>query len=157
MLNDDINKAKLDRALHECNMHELRLKDVNEIIQGLFPLDLENYKNLSKMNVMALDQFIYRFTKLQDSMGMHLFSAVLIFLKEDIRTLSFIDILNKLEKLEIIESKDQWLELRAVRNQFAHEYGDDKKNISVLNQLVKKQSILINVFEKIKEYIKSKR
>ena len=64
--------------------------------------------------------------------------------------------MNKLEKLEIISDKDVWLNLRSLRNQFAHEYGDDAKNVNVLNELYKKQSILQNFYSNIEKYLADK-
>ena len=156
MLNDELIKSKLKVAIHECDMHSLRLNEVKPEIQKLFPITLEEYGNFSKLNIMALDQFIYRFTKLQDSMGQHLFPTVLLILQEDIKRMSFIDILNKLEKLELLPSKDDWLNLRNLRNQFAHEYGDDAKNISVLNSLFERQDILLRIYEKMRAYVLSR-
>jgi len=59
------------------------------------------------------DQIIYRFSKAQDSMGAKLFKAFMFFQDENVDK-PFMDILNSLEKLEILEV-DEWFELREIR------------------------------------------
>ena len=47
-------------------------------------LTLENYSQLSKAERRLLDQFAYRYTRLQDDMGARLMPAVLKVLGEDV-------------------------------------------------------------------------
>src|SRR3989337_1047363 len=72
-----------------------------------------------------IDQMVYRFSKLQDSIGERLFKSLLMFLEEDVTNKPFLDILNRLEQLEILPSKDEWLKLRKVRNELSHEYSNE--------------------------------
>ncbi len=74
-------------------------------------------------NTRVVNSFLFTFSKLQDKIGAKLFRKVLYELKEidDIAT-PMIDILNLLEKLQIIKSKSDWDELRELRNTLAHEY-----------------------------------
>lgn len=51
--------------------------------------------------------FFSRRTKLQESIGGRLFKAVLLFLEEDVVNRPFIDILNRLEQLEILKGDFQ--------------------------------------------------
>jgi hypothetical protein len=61
------------------------------------PLDASRYQQLSDDEIEPIDQFLYRFTKLQDAMGEKLFLLILEFLKEENTTNKpFIDILNRL-------------------------------------------------------------
>ena len=79
---------------------------------------------MSKADRRLLDQFAYRYTRLQDDMGARLMPAVLKALGEDIAPLSAIDRFTRLEQLGWLPSADEWLTLRQVRNQFAHDYPD---------------------------------
>ncbi|HKK80987.1 MAG TPA: hypothetical protein VJ909_01990, partial [Prolixibacteraceae bacterium] len=72
--------------------------------------------------ISFIDQFIFRFSKLQDLMGARLFPSILELLAEPVYDKAFIDILNRLEKLHVIESATEWVELRNIRNDIAHEY-----------------------------------
>ena len=71
-----------------------------------------------------LDQFAYRYTRLQDDMGARLVPAILRALQEDIAALSVADRLNRLEQLGWLASAAQWAELRRIRNAFAHDYPE---------------------------------
>jgi asparagine synthetase B (glutamine-hydrolysing) len=58
-------------------------------------------------------------------------------------TMSFRDILSKLEKLEIIESSEEWSEVREIRNDISHEYPDDhEKMADALNKSYQKLMFL---------------
>lgn len=85
---------------------------------------MDEYTHLSKADRRLLDQFAYRYTRLQDDMGARLVPAVLKALGEDIAPLSAMDRFARLEQLGWLPSADDWLALRQVRNQFAHDYPD---------------------------------
>ena len=77
-------------------------------------------------NVRIVNSFLFNFSKLQDKIGAKLFRKVLYEIKEiDSLNIPMIDILNLLERLEIIENQMEWDELREVRNSIAHEYPFD--------------------------------
>jgi hypothetical protein len=71
-------------------------------------------------------------------MGNKLFSALLINLEEDIKGKPFIDILNKLEELNLITSNNDWLLLRETRNLVTHEYP------FITNELIEGLNLLSN-------------
>ena len=92
------------------------------------------YATLSDEQVRDIDQFILRFSKLQDTMGNRLFPATLYYLAEQIEDRPMIDKLNRLEKLGFIENAERWRMIRNIRNKFAHDYPDDPdKNAAQLN------------------------
>jgi hypothetical protein len=108
------------------------------ILQNNMLEKLEDFETIK-----TIDAFVYRFLKLQDYMGQKLFKNFLTSLGEDCDNLSFLDILDKLEKLNIIPSTDEWIQIRKLRNKLTHEYPD---NIS----LVKDEIIL--AIEKIRNF-----
>jgi hypothetical protein len=60
------------------------------------PLDAKRYQQLTDDEIEHIDQFLFRFAKLQDAMGEKLFLLILEFLKEEnTRNKPFIDILNR--------------------------------------------------------------
>ncbi|MDD5460316.1 MAG: hypothetical protein PHG00_01585 [Methylococcales bacterium] len=64
-------------------------------ISVFMPLDANKYEQLTDDEIEHIDQFLFRFAKLQDSIGDRLFILILEFLKEEnIRNKRFIDILN---------------------------------------------------------------
>ncbi len=106
-----------------CQGHAETLTESLQDMQ-LRGLSLDDYKNLSKADRRLLDQFAYRYTRLQDDMGARLMPAVLKALAEDIAPLTAIDRFSRLEQLGWLPSAEDWITLRQVRNQFAHDYPD---------------------------------
>jgi len=77
-------------------------------------------------NTRIVNSFLFNFSKLQDKIGAKLFKTVLYELKEiDTFSLTMIDVLHKLEALNILESTEEWERLREIRNILAHEYPFD--------------------------------
>ena len=116
----------LNEMLQTVNLHLKRASDTYEDIQEI-TLDLEMFEN--RESVKTIDAFIYRFVKLQDYMGEKLFKEILKRLLEYKENMSMLDVLSKLEKLEIIASEDRWLDYREVRNKLTHEYPDNEKDV----------------------------
>ena len=116
------------------------------------PLDISRYQQLSEDEVEYIDQFLFRFAKLQDAMGERLFILMLEFLKEENpKSKPFIDTLNRLEQIGLLEDKNSWLELRKIRNNIAHQYEDDPKQASeALNEIYAVKPILESIFQLIK-------
>jgi len=103
-------------------------------IRTFRPLTGETYATLSDEQVQDVDQFILRYTKLQDTMGSRLFPAILQYLTEQFEDRPMLDKLNRLEKLGFIDSVEKWQTVRSIRNKFAHDYPDDPdKNAAQLN------------------------
>ena len=70
-----------------------------------------------------VDAFVSRFGRLQDTLGDKLLPTILRALGE--KTSAYIDNLDRAERLGLIPSSDQWLEVRRLRNQMVHEYVED--------------------------------
>lgn len=102
----------------------------------LMPVDATAIGALGDAQIAALDQYIYRFNKWQDTLGARAFDHALRLLAEDADSMAFIDKLNRLEKLGALPSAARWLELRALRNTLAHEYSDNADELAqALNAL----------------------
>lgn len=96
--------------------------DHNELKRSEIDLNFFN----DYQNVRIVNSFLFNFSKLQDKIGAKLFRKVLYEIKEiDSLNIPMIDILNLLERLEIIENQMEWDELREVRNSITHEYPFD--------------------------------
>jgi hypothetical protein len=116
------------------------------------PLDAKRYQQLSDDEIEHIDQFLFRFPKLQDAMGEKLFMFILEFLKEEnTKTKPFIDILNRLEQLGLLENKNDWLELRKIRNNIAHQYEDEPQHAAeALNAIYVAKLILEKIYITLK-------
>jgi hypothetical protein len=114
-------------VIDEIQHHINRIEAILPEIESWMPLNIEDFNDTEK--VKTIDSFIYRFIKIQDKMGEKLFPSVLYALHEYDSTMPFIDVLNKLEKLRLIPSADEWIEFRNLRNTLTHEYPDNEDEI----------------------------
>ncbi|SFX09905.1 hypothetical protein [Marinospirillum alkaliphilum] len=82
----------------------------------------ETAASLQHNEILAekVEAFASRFSRLQDTVGDKLLPAWLRALGE--HTGAVIDNLDRAEKLGMLKSADQWLEIRLIRNQMVHEY-----------------------------------
>lgn len=117
-----------------CTIHAQRLQMALDRLKPFLPFDLHTLNNLDPEQLGYLELLTNRFAKLQDSIGAKIFPLVLEALEEqeDISKKSFIDILNRLEKLEILPSTDHWRYMRDIRNHITHEYPENPE-IMVMN------------------------
>ena len=97
---------KLIMILYECNQHTKMIKNSFAKIEPYLPLSKEVYLAFDLEHIGYIDQYLFRFSKLQDSMGEKLFPTMLFLLGEDFSKRPFIDILNRLEKMEKISLKN---------------------------------------------------
>ena len=114
--------------LHECNQHKNKILKAKNILKKNMPLDLERYKILDDIQLSFIDQLIFRFSKLQDTMGDKLFSSFFELIGEESKKMTFIDKLNRLEELELLYKND-WMKLRKDRNEIAHEYSFNQDEV----------------------------
>jgi hypothetical protein len=80
---------------------------------------LETDLNLAEQ----VEAFVGRFGRLQDTVGDKLLPLLLDALGE--KTSAVIDNLDRAERLGLIESADEWITIRNLRNQMVHEYVED--------------------------------
>jgi hypothetical protein len=152
---EQMSYERFTGSIQKCRLHLDRLHYALTQVKELFPLNEENYKTLSESKIGNIDQLVFRFTKLQDEIGNNTFKFLLEYLQEDITGKPFRDILNILERLQIIDSADTWLLLRELRNDLAHEYPMMvEETIEKLNylflQLPKLESIFLTIVQKSK-------
>ena len=132
----DILRLKVESALLEGEAHRLRLVSGTGKLMPFLPLASGSLEGLADETVSYPDQFIYRFTKLQDAMGTRLFPALVCMITGSDAPRPFLDILNQLEKVGIISSSETWQTLRALRHNLAHEYPDSSEQcVATLNML----------------------
>jgi len=144
-------KQKLKRIFRQCDTHQARMMSAYQKIQCKFPLDRANYLELNEDDVVYIDQFLFRYAKLQDAMGQRLFKAMLSLLQEEVEHVPFLDILHKLEKLHLIASAETWQELREIRNAIAHEYDDSPELMAqALNAIFSSHEALVDIYDGLK-------
>ena len=93
------------------------------------PLTYEAVEHLDKTPELAMkiEAFASRFCRLQDTLGDKLLPALLKALGEPDRALLIN--LEKAEKYGWLESSEQWIALRQLRNQMIHEYIENTQTL----------------------------
>lgn len=142
---------RLQREFEVCDKHIMR---INEALQGLsveLPLSVEGYGNLNSEQVRCIDQFIFRFSKLQDAIGAKIFRYILEYLDEDVASLPMRDILNRLERYGILPDASEWGYIRELRNEVAHDYPlMESEVVTALNELIAKTDVLYTIYHNLK-------
>jgi hypothetical protein len=138
--------------INECDKHLMRLNHAAAKMVLFMPLNVDRYLALSEDEIEHLDQFLFRFAKLKDTIGEKLLISILEYLQEENPKFKpFIDILNRLEQLESLEEKNNWLELRKIRNNISHQYEDEPKQASeALNEIYNAKPMLETIYLSLK-------
>ncbi len=139
--------------LTECKIHAKVLNQSLVDIQKHLPLSANI--EIDKATLRILDQIAYRFAKLQYSMGEKVLSLILVLAQEPLAAnATFVEKLNRLERIGAIPSAEEWKKLRVARNAIAHEYPDDPElRISAINRFMEGASQMSVLYQAVHEYI----
>ena len=142
--------------VYECHKHIEKITVAKRHLSKHIPLTVEHYANLNDIDMSFVDQLIFRFSKLQDTLGEKIFPSVLTLSEEDVKRKTFIDILNRLEELDIIK-KNEWLKLREIRNEIAHEYSfNTEELVASITNVYNSSNDLINIFDDVYTFCREK-
>ena len=145
----------LQQQLDVCDLHLSRLKLAYEKVKKYYPFKEDDFPLNDIDDLAYLDMFTTRFAKLQDYMGEKLFPILLEILGNTSRSLSYIDILNTLEKYHILESITRWRELQYLRSKISHEYPHIYLEQCVtLNKIIDSHSYLESTLNIIKSELR---
>lgn len=133
----DASRLILEDAWRQCERHLHHMRHALSSLSPALPVTADSLSCFDDEGVQDWDQFVLRFTKLQDAIGTRLFPAVLSFLQEPYEDRPMLDKLHRLEKLGYLPSIEAWNMLRSIRNHFAHDYPqDDALKAAYLNEAV---------------------
>jgi hypothetical protein len=133
----DASRLILEDAWRQCERHLHHMRHALSSLSPALPVTSDSLSCFDDEAVQDWDQFVLRFTKLQDAIGTRLFPAVLNFLQEPYEDRPMLDKLHRLEKLGYLPSIEAWNMLRSIRNHFAHDYPqDDALKAAYLNEAV---------------------
>ena len=148
----DIEKIKLERYFHECDKHLQRIEEAYGDIEEFLPLSAQKYLELGKDEVQAIDQYLFRFAKLQDTLGDKIFKLLIAWYEQNSEGLPFIDILNRLEKIGFINNAKEWIFLRKIRTEISHQYDDEPEEMSqAINAILQQKELIKDIYLKVKE------
>ena len=140
----------LKQVCEELEIHFRRIDALLPEIKSYLPFKESDFDDTEK--IKTIDSFIYRFTKVQDRMGERFFPLILSELQEYKRSMALIDVLHRLEKLELLQNSDDWIEYRKLRNTLTHEYPDNEDEIiEAINLSIEAYIDMKNIYHKILE------
>ncbi|MDP3150345.1 MAG: hypothetical protein Q8N83_14580 [Ignavibacteria bacterium] len=152
------NTPILKSLLNECSKHAFWMNSAYRKLQSSLPITPDRVFKLDDQEVEHIDQYIFRFSKLQDAIGNKLFKSVLTELGEEVTDKSAIDIFNRMEQLGIIENYEVWKEFRDIRNELAYDYEEDEHEAAEkINLIISKKSDLEKYLNDIVNYLNTKK
>ncbi len=145
-----VERIKILKYLQQCQKHKMRIEKAYSKVKDVFPLSAKRYETLSDDEIEAIDQYLFRFAKLQDTLGAKLFKLIVSEYEDSIEQMTFIDILNRLEKIGILESASIWQDLRNIRNEISHQYDDiPSESAQALNAIFAYKDELLSILDNI--------
>lgn len=137
---------RLEQALWECERHVSVIDTaLTEFAATPLPASLDSLEN-DPERLRLVDQLLFRFSKLQDAIGMRLIPATLTYLEEPYQGWPMRDRLDRLERLGYLNAED-WLLWRELRNRLAHEYpGEPAERLASLLAALSAARALADLF-----------
>lgn len=149
--------ATIDSAITEGESHLEKMHKSDRYLKTLHPITPATLQSLDEESVLRLDQFVYRFTKLQDSMARRFLPSLYALLEADTEPKPFLDILTRLEQLGVLPSVQTWQRFRNLRNNLAHDYPESlEQTADTLNQLLKTWGDLEEIFTRARDAYRSR-
>ncbi len=143
----------IESSIRECDSHILRLRRAYNLLREFFPLSEEAMAVLAEERIEHIDQFIYRFIKLQDSMGVRLLPSLHSWLQGEVKPMPFLDILSDLEKFGVMPSERDWQFFRNLRNNLDHDYPENiDQTVITLNTLFEYWHSMENIYLDVRSY-----
>jgi flagellar motor switch protein FliG len=139
------------------DLHANRMLIAIEHLKNKIPVSADEINHLPNDELPYFELYASRFSKLQDFLGSNLFTALLEHTGEQTESMTFIDKLNKLEKLQLIISASEWMKMRQIRNILAHEYPDRPEiTANIFNNAFSLGPVLLDCLEKLKRFLKKR-
>ncbi len=154
-----MNDRRLERLAFLLRMVERMARHLQTTTRRLFArkIDAEWLKSLDENPETSeqLDAFVARFGRLQDTIADKLIPELLRISLETPG--SALDNLNRMEKLGLIHSVDEWMEARNLRNRLIHEYMHDPEEfLQALKRAEQLVPALLSSYESIENYLKER-
>ncbi len=123
-------------------------------IETLGVIDEHKVDALTYEDLKILEMVTSRFSKLQDHIGGKIFPLLLNIVGNDAPKQTFIDMLNKLEKIGFLEDAYPWKDLRDLKNDVAHEYAYTSKELAEkINEVIKASHFLLGYCKELQKKI----
>ena len=148
-MRQNINEKRLVDYFDEAQKHIALISESLEVLEPKIPID--EYEALNQLERFALNALIFRFSKLQDLIGVKIFRTYLDFSGFETAEKSFFDLLREIEKEGIVDI-DSWSELRELRNKIAHEYPEEiDEMVESINLFIAKSGELVVISNRLEK------
>jgi hypothetical protein len=141
-------KEILKKRFEKLEKHYIALKEYKILIDDLLQdgniYEQFIFNSLKSEKKAILDAYLKRFSSIQDFMGAKIFALLLEVAGINSNKMS--EVLYYIEKEQIIDSLENWIELREVRNELEHDYPEELQE--ALNNL----KFCVDSFYKIEGY-----
>ncbi|NQY20918.1 MAG: hypothetical protein HRT40_06360 [Campylobacteraceae bacterium] len=142
------NKEILKKRFEKLDKHYVALKEYKHLIDNLQKetniFDQFSFNTLKPEKRAILDAYLKRFASIQDFLGAKIFSPLLEIAGINNNKMS--EVLSNIEKENIIDSLENWIELREVRNELEYDYPEE------LQEALDDLKYCIDSFERIESY-----
>lgn len=157
-MSDEIEKPKMQ--LEGCQAHVRFLNESLKAMAADLPFDahaLARYQS-APSGMAYLDQFAYRFGRLQDTMGRQLLPLILEVVKEPLpEEATFMEKLDRLERLGVVPSVEQWDEICELRNALTHDYPEEAEcPAATINQAMDAVRSLVEILDGNAQWFRKK-
>lgn len=121
-----------DRLLETLNALRLIVARLEHSLEreGLHPFVAERVRHGSEEAIEAQDAFIQRFAQAADHVLRKLFPRTLAVLEVSDEALAFLDALDRLERIGLIDDAEQWSGVARLRNRLIHEYALSEQDLA---------------------------
>lgn len=150
-----MNQIVIGELLNIAQRHRQQLEHLRLKLSSHEALTTEVVEMFSANDIALWDAFIMRFCMLQDLMGSKLFDAFLSWAGHTTATMTIIDKIYVLEKMEIIEDSELWRSIRETRNKLTHEYPNAPiLAAKLLNETIVQIDFLFQIMDAIDKRVK---
>ncbi len=119
-------KEVLKKRFLKLEKHYAALSDYKQLIEDLLKkkdiYNIDQFEKLEPRDRAVLDAYLKRFASVQDFLGAKIFPLLVDI--SGITANKMTETLFIMEREEVIDSLESWIELREVRNELEHDYPD---------------------------------
>ncbi len=141
-------KEILQKRFDKLEKHYIAIKEYKLLIDDLLReqniYDQFTFNTLKPEKRAILDAYLKRFSSIQDFLGAKIFSLLLEI--AGINNTKMSEVLSNIEKENIIDSLENWIELREVRNELEHDYPEE------LQEALDDLKYCVDSFEQLEGY-----
>jgi len=125
---------------------------INELLSNEDILTVEKFNFIPPRDRAIFDAYIKRFSSIQDFLGAKIFP--LLIEVSGIGSVKMTEVLYQMEREEVIDSIDNWIELREIRNELEHDYPDElQEALDDLKFCIKSFSLLESYCLNAKKFV----